>query len=207
MILEGYKGKIPDNQIDALRKAYASNERQLGIINDLLRVAQLDAGKVVLSLKPVDLVPVMGKIISDIESRLRGKNQRVVFHAPKSGTTIPIDLDRMLMAFENIIDNASKYSPDDTTITIEIKPRKYELDVTITDEGIGIRKRDLPKLFQKFSRLEDPSMNDVSGNGLGLYWANKIIELHKGKLTIESKPKKGSTFIVTLPKKEKPNEK
>jgi signal transduction histidine kinase len=197
---------VPTNQVDPLQKAYASNERQLGIINDLLRVAQLDAGKVKLNKQKADIVPLLRKIMADHESQFAAKHQVAIFHGPKAGAVVPIDMDRMLMAFENLIDNACKYSPEQTQITVEVKARKNEVDIKFVDQGIGIRKKDIPRLFQKFSRLEDPLMSEVSGNGLGLYWANKIILLHNGRMEIDSKPKRGSTFTVTLPKFEKETE-
>lgn len=200
MVLEGYTGDISKQQIDALSKAYISNERQLSIINDLLHIAQIDAGKVTLKKKEIDLSSMLKQIVADHADKFKGKKQTVKFKGVRSSIPLQVDPDRMRMALENIIENAHKYSPVDTTIRIEADKRRDKVQIEVIDQGIGIRKKDFPRLFEKFTRLEDPLMSEVSGTGLGLYWANKIISLHKGKLTIESRPGKGATFVITIPR-------
>jgi signal transduction histidine kinase len=103
------------------------------------------------------------------------------------------------MALENIVDNAGKYSPAATTTTLSVTEGDEGLVISIKDEGIGIATADLSKLFQKFSRIENKS-SDAAGTGLGLYWAMKVVDLHGGSITVRSRPGKGSTFKLLLPR-------
>ena len=103
------------------------------------------------------------------------------------------------MALENIIDNAGKYSPPGKKIKISLSKTKTSLVISVKDSGVGIAKKDLPKLFRKFSRVDNPLSIAAGGTGLGLYWAKKIIRLHRGSISVTSTPNQGSTFAITLP--------
>ena len=180
--------------------AYESNERQLRIINDLLRVAQIDAGKVVLNKEPVNLVQLLQEIIDEQIEKFVLHHQKITLDTPSEIVHVLADPHRMRMVFENLIDNASKYTLDDKNIVVQVVPHTKRVTVHVIDEGIGISHKDISKLFQKFSRLDSHLANSVSGTGLGLYWAKKIITLHDGTLSVESTPEKGSTFTVTIPR-------
>ena len=102
------------------------------------------------------------------------------------------------MVIENLLDNASKYSPENTTITITLSQNSHST-ITIADQGVGIAKKDHEQLFKKFSRVHNAMSISAAGTGLGLYWAKEIITLHGGEITLDSKPNHGSTFTITLP--------
>ncbi|HSE61924.1 MAG TPA: ATP-binding protein [Candidatus Saccharimonadales bacterium] len=199
MLLDGYYGELSPGQRTAVSTALLSNERQLAIINDLLRVAQLDAGKIALHKKRVDVIELLGKVVEEQAAKFRVKNQKVTIKQSKPAMTAYIDPQRMRMVFENIIDNAHKYTPAAKSITVSVTQNKSSITISVRDQGVGIRKADLSRLFQKFSRLEHPSTTDVSGTGLGLYWANKIVLLHGGTITVTSASGKGTTFAITVP--------
>jgi signal transduction histidine kinase len=110
-----------------------------------------------------------------------------------------IDPKLMLMVLDNILDNAGKYSQDGTQITIDVEQSDSFTSVSISDHGVGIRKSDQPKLFKKFSRIDNPLSVTVKGTGLGLYWAKKILDLHKGSIEVSSRLSGGSTFIIKTP--------
>lgn len=105
--------------------------------------------------------------------------------------------------YKNILHNAEKYSPDGSVVTVTVSATPKDTIVTFTDTGIGIAEDDMGKLFKKFSRAESV-ISTASGTGLGLYWAKKIVDLHAGKITVESTLGKGTTFSVILPKEIKP---
>lgn len=94
---------------------------------------------------------------------------------------------------------ASKYSPQGKTIDVTVRQAHSSAIVEIEDHGVGILKKDQPKLFKKFLRVNNPLSTEVGGSGLGLYWAKKVVTMHKGSLTVQSKIRRGSTFTVTLP--------
>lgn len=121
------------------------------------------------------------------------------FTHPDKTIQASFDDIRLRMAIENLVDNASKYSGDNTTITVIAKQTAKGVSISVTDQGVGIAKEDFKKLFQKFSRIPNELSTSSGGSGLGLYWAQKIVKLHGGALTIKSEPGKGSTFTITLP--------
>lgn len=198
MLLDGYFGGLSEAQRQAAEIALASNERQLSTINDLLRVAQLDVGNVVLRKQPTDIVAMLETIVREQSARFRDSQQELIVTCSQPKIIAMIDPDRMHMVFENLIDNAHKYTPAGKRITVTVRRSSKKVTVKVTDQGIGIRKADLPRLFQKFSRLDHNTSDEVSGSGLGLYWAHKIVALHDGVIAVTSVPRKGSVFTVSF---------
>lgn len=200
MLLEGYAGKPSEAQFKMLQTAYESNERQLRIIDDLLKVAHVDAGKVSLSRSKTDLIDLMDDIIDEQADKFKHKRQGMSFkHADKQVFAM-IDPERMRMVIENLIDNASKYTPEGKNVTVELEQTPEEITIRVSDQGIGIAKKDIPQLFHKFSRLNNVLSTLVGGTGLGLYWVKKIVILHKGTISVESQPDQGSKFTITIPR-------
>lgn len=200
MVLEGFVGELSEAQHAILQKANESNERQLRIVSDLLKVAQVDAGKVRLRKSEVDVISLINDVIKEQRETFNQRNQTVVFDPPKGDLKLHFDRDTIRMVLENLIDNASKYSGEDKTVTVEVEEHSNEAQIAIIDNGVGIKPEDQDKLFEKFSRIENPLSTQVGGTGLGLYWAKKIIDLHQGKVTLESTVGKGTKFTIHLPK-------
>lgn len=199
MVLEGYAGDITEAQKEMLEKAYESNERQLKIVTDLLRVTRVDAGKVRLTRDRVDLVALIEDILKEQHMKFQQRNQDVQLHKNADVILANVDRDNFRMAFENITDNASKYSEEGKPIVVSMNKKSDVIEIEVKDNGVGIDPQDQDKLFQKFSRIDNPLSTLVGGTGLGLYWAQKIIDLHEGKITVKSVRGKGTTFIVSLP--------
>ncbi|HEV7454877.1 MAG TPA: ATP-binding protein [Candidatus Saccharimonadales bacterium] len=199
MLLQGYAGDLTPSQGKMAETIYECNERQLTIVNDLLRVAQVDAGKVKLRPETVDIGETIGHIIEDLASKFAIRQQTVRYARPKAPHRITVDPQLIRMVVENIVDNASKYTPDGKRIAIGVKANQTHVAIHITDQGVGIRTEDLPYLFQKFSRIPNPLSNSVEGTGLGLYWAKKIVDLHGGTIKVSSQPGEGTTFVIHIP--------
>jgi PAS domain S-box-containing protein len=199
MVLEGYVGDLTPDLRRFLERAYESNERQITIVNDLLQVAQIDAGKVVLSKEPVDLVQLIRSVIHEQAARFLAREQTVTFKPHRPTLYAGADQARLRMVLENLIDNASKYTPHGKSIEIKLAKKPHEAIISICDEGVGIPQEDIDKIFRKFSRIENALSAHVGGSGLGLYWARKIIDLHGGTIDVDTEPDKGSTFAITLP--------
>ena len=200
MVLEGLAGDVGETQQQLLQKAYDSNERQLRIVSDLLKVAQVDAGKVTLRKSDAELGAVVRDVAKELEGTYAGRQQGLRLQLAETGAHAEIDKDRIRMVIENLMDNASKYSPEQTTVTVTLETRNNMVLVTIADQGVGIAKADQGKLFEKFSRIHNPLSTQVGGTGLGLYWARKIVDLHGGRIDVRSREGKGTTFIIRLPK-------
>jgi len=199
LLLQGYAGELSDAQLTILRAAYDSNERQLDIISNLLSTSRLDAGKVQLHKKVCDLVSLTQQVISELQEKLQDRKQRVTFAYKASPVNVFVDERLILMVIENLLDNAGKYSPDGKEIEVSLVIKGAEAILSIRDHGYGIPKADQMKLFKKFSRIENPLTENISGTGLGLYWAKKVVDLHDGDVKLKSSTKNGSVFTVTLP--------
>ncbi|HUD03183.1 MAG TPA: PAS domain-containing sensor histidine kinase [Patescibacteria group bacterium] len=199
MLLEGYGGKMSKTQTGMLSTAYESNERQLEIIEDLLRVAKVDEGKVYLTKSSYNVVRQIEEVIKDQLASFDIRQQTIVFDKPAEPVIVYIDKKLMRMVLDNLLDNASKYSYRGGQILINLKQTNKYTIIAIKDKGVGILKKDHNKLFQRFSRIDNPLSLTVSGTGLGLYWVKKILDLHEGSMEVISKFSQGSTFTIKLP--------
>jgi two-component system sensor histidine kinase VicK len=200
MVIGGFFGELNEAQRDALIKANDSNERELMIVEDLLKVAQIDAGKVIIKRLQVDLDALLKNIITEQSEQLKLRGQQIHYFSPSQPIIASIDENLMRMVIENLIDNASKYMTDNKTITIKLRSYKSKVELKIIDQGIGMKKQDISKLFQKFTRLPNSLSIKVGGTGLGLYWAKKVIDLHNAEIIVSSVLGKGTEFTISLPK-------
>jgi PAS domain S-box-containing protein len=201
MVLDGFAGDVIPEQHRMLERAYESNERQIAIINDLLKVAQADAGKIKLKKKNIDLVQLVQDVLDEQASKFAGRRQKVDFTYRTSPVLVSADASRLRMVLDNLIDNASKYTFEGKSISVKIIPKGGNALIAIRDKGVGISAHDIDKLFHKFMRLDNPLSASVGGSGLGLYWAKKVIDLHGGSIAVTSNTGEGSTFTVCLPVK------
>lgn len=198
MLIDGYADPPTASQMAMLDQAYKSNDRQLHVIDDLLKVATIDAGKVLLNKTTCNITTLVTDVTAELHHSLAARQQKLVIHSPKKAIHTSVDKRYIRMVVENLLDNASKYSPDNTTITITLTQRDY-VEIAVADQGVGIAKKNQPLLFQKFSRVHNERSILASGTGLGLYWAKKIVELHGGTIALDSKLHHGSTFTIRLP--------
>jgi two-component system sensor histidine kinase VicK len=143
-------------------------------------------------------------VINEQVATLEARRQNISFSPCEDDCSVKLDADVFRMVFENIVDNASKYSPEGTTIEVnaELKRDKNEVCVCIADEGVGVAEDDVHRMFEKFSRIDNPLSTKVGGTGLGLYWARQIIDMHDGRIEYERNGSKGSKFIICLPVEE-----
>ncbi len=201
MLLEGFAEPLETQQLDFLNNAYDSNERQLQIIDDILRVAQVDLNKVTLQKQPVDIGTLVGSILDDQHQNFANRHQKVIYSIPDEEISVTLDAGRFRMALGNIVENANRYTPAGKTVTAAIRTTGKEVAISIRDEGVGIDTADFEKLFEKFSRIDNPLSTQAEGTGLGLYWTKRIIDLHGGYISVDSKIDQGTTFTITLPLK------
>lgn len=199
MVLEGYVGDITDAQRRFIQTANESNDRQLRIIDDILKVAAADAGNLVLTKEKTDLVELTKTVIAEQASKFDKKDQVVSFHSTAKQIFAVVDKGAFRMVLENLIDNAHKYTYEGKQIDIYIREYKKRVVIAVKDQGTGITKTDMSKLFQKFSRLKNPLSVSSGGTGLGLYWVKQILSLHGGEIKVTSTPGKGTNFIISLP--------
>ena len=199
MILQGFVGDVDPAQKDFLERAYASNERQLDIINDILRVARLDLNKLKLDRQDIDIPKMIQEIASDLEPEYKAKNQQLKIVTPKEPCFVSADYTYLSTAINNIIDNASKYSYKDSTVTVVVSSTEEHCTITVSDSGVGIGQEDIGRLFKKFSRISNPLSIEANGTGLGLYWTSEVVNLHGGNIEVTSKLEEGTSFTITVP--------
>ncbi len=199
MVLQGFAGDITETQHSLLDKAYTGNERQLYIINEMLHIAKIDAGRIVLARHKTDIVKLVRDILFEAQPSIEEAGHTLRESLPKQPVYIHVDEHMLRMAIENLVSNAVKYTPSGGKIRVEVHKDKGEIRIVVSDNGVGIEQKDFSKLYKLFTRLDNKLMQNVSGTGVGLYLAKHLIELHKGTLTLSSKPGKGSAFTITLP--------
>lgn len=199
MLLDGYAGQLLPSQKQFVEVANKNNERQLATINDLLNVAQIDSGKMKLHPEKIELVDFLNDVVIEQSIHVAEKHQSIRLMTRHKKIVCEADKHRLRMALENIIENAHKYSPEHKPIVLRLSRSQQKVHIAIEDHGVGIAKHDMPKIFQKFSRIESPASLAEDGTGLGLYWVEKVIKLHGGKITVKSKLHAGTTFTISLP--------
>jgi signal transduction histidine kinase len=182
-----------------LKHAYDSNERQLQIINQLLYVARLDAGRITLHEEHTDIRELLDEVYNEQLVESRHRHQKLFFKRPRKSVTAEIDPQYFHMAIDNLVSNAVKYTPEKGSITISAEKTDTEVLVSVKDNGIGIDVERQKIIFDKFTRVENEMAADVSGSGIGLYLTEQIVNLHGGHIEVQSSPGKGSTFTVHLP--------
>ncbi|HEX8226707.1 MAG TPA: ATP-binding protein [Candidatus Saccharimonadales bacterium] len=200
LLLDGYIGTLTSKQRDALQVAYRNNELEIRIMNDLLDVAKLDMKRIQLHRQRINVVSIVRQVVKEYQQYTADHGQKLELLAPKE---LMANVDRAYFkgVIEKLVDNAVKYSRNDTTVTIKVRERRKDgmFKVIVRDQGLGIHKREVPKLFMKFSRLTNEFSATSEGSGLGLYWVKQIMLLHGGDVRVVSEEGRGSKFTVTAP--------
>jgi len=193
-------GKINEEQKDILRRAKRETDRLKRLIDDILDLTKVEAGKLQMSFVAQDIHPVIEQVIESQQdvAKARGLYLRTDFD-PKV-PHIVFDSDRMVQILNNLISNAIKFTKQGG-ITVKTEDRSPEdhIQISVIDTGKGIAEEDIPKLFQKFQQLESAEENEEGGTGLGLAICKEIIGRHGGKIWVESKPGEGTSFNFILP--------
>jgi signal transduction histidine kinase len=198
MVLEGSFGKLQTETEDALKSIYQSNERLIALVNDLLNITRIEAGKLEYHPKKIDFEKLVEEVIKELEMAAKNKGLELKQKLAKL-PLINIDPDKIRQVLMNLIDNALKYTEKGSVIVYAQKVDGYVL-VEIKDTGIGISKDKTKSLFEWFSRGKGALRLDSGGFGLGLYIAKKIIEKANGRIWAESRGEnEGSTFAFSLP--------
>ena len=199
MLRDGFAGKLNETQHMLIDKAYESNERQLTTINEMLFVARADAGQLKMDGDSFDYIALAKEVIEEQEPLINKRKQSLTVQIPKHKVTTIGDRAYLRMALENLLSNASKYTPEHGDIRIVIKIHEDVIATSIKDSGVGVSARDKPLLFQKFSRIPNELTNSVSGSGIGLYLTKRIVDAHNGRIIFRSKKGAGSEVTILLP--------
>lgn len=197
MLLGGDLGEVPVKQKEVLTDIYNSNERVITLVNDLLDVSRIESGKVVLEPTPTNLVDFFKSMLPEVEQNFKKRNQVFDFIKPDNLPRISVDPRLIWQTVQNLLTNASKYTPEGGKITLELTLEEKVIMLKVQDNGYGIPEFQKHRIFEKFFRADN--ISKMEGTGLGLYIAREIAEASGGKLWFESAEGKGTTFFFTLP--------
>lgn len=200
MMREKLYGKPPEKMEKPLENIYLSNERLIKLVNDLLNVSRIEAGRMEMKLEKLSLEDIIISIVEELKNVAKENDIYLKWEKPKKPLPkIFVDRDKIRQAIMNMVDNAIRYTEKGgVTINAKIQDTRYKIQ--ISDTGVGLTKYELSKMFESFSRGMAGTRLYTEGVGLGLYIARRFIEMHKGKVWGESKGKgKGSQFFIELP--------
>ena len=196
-------GAVDDREVRDRFLATIEDEtdRLIRLVNDLLVLSKADSQALKLKRKPLDVRDLIERSVHKLGPQLEGKGILVEVSAPDRPQWVLADADRIEQVLVNLLDNAIKYSPQGGQITVAIDDEDSEtVSVAVRDEGVGIPAGDLPRVFERFYRVDRARSRDGGGSGLGLSIAKAIVEAHGGDITMRSEEGQGTTVRFTLPR-------
>jgi signal transduction histidine kinase len=199
MFLDGDLGELTKEQREFLEKTYQSNERMINLINDLLNVTRIEEGRFLYKPVLADIVPICQSVIDSYKDEIEKRNLKFKFKKPKELPKVRVDIEKISLAIQNLLENAIRYNKFGGEIEMVLKEKEKEIEFSIKDTGIGIPKDQQNRVFTKFFRGSNAMKMETEGSGLGLFITKNIIEAHGGRIWFESEEGKGTTFYFTLP--------
>lgn len=200
LLLDGDLGSINEDQKGMLKRGYETNEKMIQLVNDLLNVSRIENGKFGYKFEKNDFMKLLNTLIENTVLPSRERNIEVRLEN-KVGV-IPdfmFDPEKLLIALQNIVDNAMKYTLPGGSVTIVVERQGDYIEVKVSDTGVGIPKDDIAKLFSKFFRAANVIHLQTDGSGLGLFIVKSIIMRHGGQIWVDSIEGKGTTFTIVVP--------
>ena len=205
-ILRGYietmldDPKMPRGETARILEVMDEHSKRLGLLaNDLLTLAQLESGSSTLQLSELDLLRFFSDLVRDWKKKLASKGLKMAVDVADDCSIIRADEPRLREIFDNLLDNAVKYSHENGEIRLHAEQRSSEIILSVGDNGIGIGSEDLSRIFERFYRADRARSRELGGTGLGLSIVKHIAQLHGGRTEAESEPGKGTTIRVILP--------
>lgn len=196
--------KDPEIAPQFLAVTQEETDRMIRMIKDLLELSRMDSNKSVLDLEYLNINELFDHVIKRFEMMIQSSDKTMKEFSikrefTKSQLWVEVDADKMIQVLDNIMNNAIKYSPDGGTITCGLVETNTSVIISISDEGLGIPKRDLANVFDRFFRVDKARARSMGGTGLGLAISKEVVQKHKGKIWAESTEGKGTTFYISLP--------
>lgn len=200
MMREGDAGEVTEKQADLLDKAFDRSNEIIEIVNNLLDISEIEEGRFPYEFGEYNITEIIDSIIQGTQIDAEHKGVKLKFEKP-DGNIPPVEVDKQKIrtALQNLVDNAVKYSPRNSTVTISVEIKNNRYFITVADEGIGIPKEEQQKIFSKFFRGRNAKEKETTGSGLGLYIVKNVVSRHRGQLWFQSELNKGTSFFISLP--------
>jgi signal transduction histidine kinase len=198
MLLDEDAGGLNPTQIKFLDRIYRSTDRLVNLVEDILSVSRIEENRLTSRPRAVDVGEVLDSLLHELDYRAQEKSVSIEIVSLNLPPVLA-DPGHLRQVLFNLVDNAVKYTPVGGAVTISFQRRKGHLITSVSDTGVGIAEDQLPKLFEKFERVNNPLSIRAGGSGLGLFITKNLVERQGGKIWVRSVPRKGSTFSFSLP--------
>ncbi|MES2855955.1 MAG: ATP-binding protein, partial [Bdellovibrionota bacterium] len=189
---------LTDLQKEALSTLSKSTEELLDFVSSILNLGRIESKELKLHMHSRDPNTLITEVVEKLSYLARSKGISVKAEL-ETMFSLKMDTDLIRQVFTNLVENAIKYSPENTSILITSEERDGRVIIQVADQGMGIPEEELPHVFTKFYRSRNAKSSQIKGSGLGLYLAKYFVELHRGSISVDSSPGEGSTFTVELP--------
>ncbi len=199
VVRDGLVGELNPQQRDYLGEVFQSSSHLLSLINDILDLSKVEAGKMELDLEPVDVPSLLANSLSIVKEKAYAHGIELALDIGPEVDSVELDARRFKQIVYNLLSNAVKFTPDGGRVGIEARCEDGKLRVIVRDTGIGIAAADLERLFQPFRQLDGSMSRQHQGTGLGLSLVRHFAELHGGQVTVDSRVGEGSRFTVEIP--------
>lgn|GEM_PF-1809714 len=199
ILLREIPGTLNEKQKEYLQDIYQSGEHLLNLINDILDLSKIEAGKLELELERFDIEDLIEESLIFFKEKAMRHNIRIQKRLGEGIGELYADRRKVKQVIMNLLSNAFKFTPDGGTITVEVQRQDNEVVFSVEDTGPGISEEDQKRLFKPFEQLQSPLTKKVKGTGLGLYLSKRLVELHGGRIWVKSELGKGSIFSFSIP--------
>ena len=194
---------LPDEMKKEFNRIIMSESKRLAkLINDVLDASRMEDGKIIINKTILDILKLVQEVVDVNYQSASGKKITLSYDHPQENVFIEVDRESIFRAISALVSNAIKFTGENGRVKIVVNNLSREVEIIISDTGIGIADGDLPHIFQKFYRISRPR-GDLTDSGVGLVFVKQIIDLHKGLITVQSELGSGTTFLVKLPKTSK----
>jgi signal transduction histidine kinase len=198
MMADGLYGDVSEKAQGVLERVQNNGRHLLGLINDVLDLSKIEAGQLVLAIEEYSVADMVATVLSATESLAKGKGLTLGSDVPAGLPTGSGDARRLTQVLLNLVGNAIKFT-DQGSVEVRARQAGERFELSVIDSGFGIAPEDQAKIFEEFQQVDNTSTRKKGGTGLGLSISRRIVELHGGRITVESEVGKGSTFKVTVP--------
>jgi signal transduction histidine kinase len=193
------EGTLTSRQLEQLSAVSRNSTQLAALIDDLIHMSRTERGRFELTLGIVDLAELVRHVCESMTPITQHRGQALITSVEPMEVRLELDESRMTQVLNNLIANASKFSPADSTISVELRSLERHVQLSISDEGPGIDPKEAEEVFNPFYRVDNETSKAVPGTGLGLYVARSIVRQHGGTISIAPNSKKGTTLRVVLP--------